>query len=82
MGGINMTIEERAREEYPYITPSDGYECHAYNAAAKDGFIEGAKWMQSELIEKAVEWFKNQKEEIGISWYDDFEVRFRKAMEE
>ena len=20
------TIEERAREEYPYITPSDGYE--------------------------------------------------------
>lgn len=77
-----MTIEEKARKEYPYITPSDGYECHDYNEAAKDGFIEGAKWMQSELIEKAVEWFKNQKEEIGISWYDDFEIRFRKAMEE
>ena len=76
------TIEEKAREEYPYITPSDGYECHDYNEAAKDGFIEGANWMQSELIEKALEWFKNQKEEIGISWYDDFEVRFRKAMEE
>ena len=76
------TIEEKAREEYPYITPSDGYECHDYNEAAKDGFIEGAKWMQSELIEKAFEWFKNQKEEIGISWFDDFEIRFRKAMEE
>jgi len=73
-----MTIEEKAREEYPYITPSDGYECHDYNEAAKDGFIEGAKWM----LEKAAEWFKNQKEEIGISWYDDFEIRFRKEMEE
>lgn len=57
-----MTIEEKAREEYPYITPSDGYECHDYNEAA--------------------EWLKNQKEEIGISWHDDFEIRFRKDMEE
>lgn len=48
----------------------------------EDAFIDGAQWMKSELIEKAVEWFKNQKEEIGISWYDDFEIRFRKAMEE
>ena len=72
------TIEERAREEYPYITPSDGYECHAYNEAAKDGFIAGANWM----LEKALEWFKNQKEEIGISWIEDYEIRFRKAMEE
>lgn len=73
-----MTIEERAREEYPYITPSDGYECHDYNEAAKDGFIEGAKWM----LEKALEWFKHQKEEIGISWFEDYEIRFRQAMEE
>lgn len=73
-----MTIEEKAREEYPYITPSDGYECHDYNEAAKDGFIEGAKWM----LEKAAEWLKNQKKEIGISWHDDFEIRFRKDMEE
>lgn len=48
----------------------------------EDAFIDGAQWMQSELIEKAVEWFKHQKEEIGISWYDDFEIRFRKAMED
>lgn len=73
-----MTIEEKAREEYPYITPSDGYECHDYNEAAKDGFIEGAKWM----VEKALEWFKHQKEEIGISWFEDYEIRFRKAMKE
>ena len=48
----------------------------------EDAFIDVTQWMQSELIEKAVEWFKHQKEEIGISWYDDFEIRFRKAMEE
>ncbi len=48
----------------------------------EDAFIDGAQWMQSELIEKAVEWFRHQKEEIGISWFDDFEIRFRKAMEE
>ena len=48
----------------------------------EDAFIDGAHWMQSELIEKAVEWFKHQKEEIGISWFDDYEIRFRKVMEE
>lgn len=34
-----------------------------------DSFIAGAKWM----IDKAAAWFRNQKEEIGISWYDDYE---------
>ena len=34
------------------------------------------------MIEKAVEWFRNQKEEIGISWFNDYETRLRKAMEE
>ena len=33
----------------------------------EDAFIDGAQWMQSELIEKALEWFKHQKEDIGIS---------------
>ena len=42
------------------------------------GFEKGAEWM----MEKAVEWFRHQKEEIGISWFDDYEIRFRKAMEE
>ena len=71
------TIEERAREEYPYITPSDGYECHAYNEAAKDGFIKGAKWM----LEKASDW-------IGDSVvFDKFgrpvdAENFRKTLEE
>ena len=70
------TIEEKAREEYPYITPSDGYECHAYNEAAKDGFIEGAKWM----LEKASDWIGDSVvfDKFGRSINIE---NFRKAME-
>lgn len=63
------TIEEKAKE---FASEFSSQRSLIY------GFEKGAEWM----IEKAVEWFKNQKEEIGISWYDDFEIRFRKAMEE
>lgn len=82
-----MSIDEKAREEYPYITPSDGYECHDYNEAAKDGFIEGAKWM----FEKTVKWLKenaqNYYEDSSMHdncWYDDEQMieDFQKAMEE
>ena len=71
-----MSIEEKA-EEYrsnTFGTP--------FSNDIEMAFSEGAQWMQSELIEKAVEWFKHQKEEIGISWFDDYEIRFRKAMKE
>lgn len=71
-----MTIEEKAKE---YRSDTFGTP---FGNDIEMAFSEGAQWMQSELIEKAVEWFKHQKEEIGISWFDDFEIRFRKAMEE
>lgn len=71
------TIEERARKEYPYITPSDGYECHAYNEAAKDGFIEGAKWM----FEKAADWIGDNVVFDKFGRPVDTE-EFRKALEE
>lgn len=44
----------------------------------KYGFEAGEKLM----IEKAIEWFKSQKENIGISSFDEFEIKFRKVMEE
>ena len=71
-----MSIEEKA-EEYR----SDTFGTPFRNDI-KMVFSEGAQWMQSELIEKALEWFKHQKEEIGISWFEDYEIRFRKAMKE
>ena len=44
----------------------------------KYGFEAGEKLM----IEKVIEWFKSQKENIEISLFDEFEIKFRKAMEE
>ena len=72
-----MTIKEKAKEYESNIGSQDYVPTEI-----KEAFIAGSEWMQSELIEKAVEWFKHQKEEIGISWFDDYEIRFRKAMKE
>lgn len=85
-----MTIEEKAKEYVrKEIIPKLGNTIilspiisAAIMMQSESSFTTGAEWMQSELIEKAVEWFKHQKEEMGISWLDDFEIRFRKAMEE
>ena len=67
-----MSIEEKA-EEYRSDTFGTPFRNDIEMA-----FSEGAQWM----LEKAIEWFKHQKEEIGISWFDDYEIRLRKAMEE
>ena len=34
------------------------------------------------FIERAIDWFRHQKEEIGISWFEDYAIRFREAMED
>ena len=52
------------------------------NGKGMPAYSDAIEWARKEVIEKAIEWFKHQKEEIGISWFDDFEIRFRKAMEE
>lgn len=69
-----MTIEEKANTSSPF----EPHEWQEGYGLYESGFVSGAKWM----IDKASEWFKNQKEEIGISWFEDYEIRFRKAMEE
>ena len=66
-------IEEKAIEYESNIGSQD-----YVSIEIEEAFKAGANWM----IEKALEWFKHQKEEIGISWFDDYEIRFRKAMEE
>ena len=71
-----MSIEEKAKE---YRSDTFGTP---FKNDIKMAFSEGAQWMQSELIEKALKWFKHQKENIEISSFDDYEIRFRKAMEE
>ena len=76
-----MTIEEGAKKYNENNITCSQVIITAIMIGTKhdhDAFIAGAKWM----IDKAAEWFKNQKEEIGISWFEDYEIRFRKAMEE
>ena len=53
-----MSIEEKA-EKYR----SDTFGTPFRNDI-EIAFIEGAQWMQSKLIEKAIEWFKRQNEEM------------------
>lgn len=76
-----MTIEEKAKDfSENNITCSQDI-LQVIKMGSKhdhDAFIAGAKWM----IDKAAAWLRNQKEEIGISWVEDYEIRFRKAMEE
>ena len=67
------TIEERAKEYESNIGSQDYVPTEI-----EEAFKAGADWM----LEKALEWFKHQKEEIGTSLFEDFEIRFRKVMEE
>lgn len=72
-----MTIEEKAKDYAGYnILHSADIITSMQMAKARDNFKAGAEWM----IDKAVEWVKHQKEEIRISWFDDYEIRFREAM--
>lgn len=69
-------IEQAAMQVGGVHPDWDALECF------RIGYKEGAKWADRTMIDKAVEWFRHQKEEIGLSWFDDYEARFRKAMEE
>lgn len=82
MRGIIMKISAKAKDYRNERSIFFGVYRDVDESDLEDAFIDGAQWMKSELIEKAVEWFKRQKEEIGISWFEDYENRFRKAMEE
>lgn len=57
----------------------------------QDGFIEGAKWADKTMIEKAIDWLEDidyvmqyQYSEDGCTFFnkDKFIKDFRKAMEE
>ena len=52
------------------------------NEEKRSCFKAGAQWADKTMIDKTVEWLKEQKEIIGISFEEDFIIRFREAMEE
>ena len=51
-------------------------------AERRIGVIEGAEWADKTMIEKALNWLKEQKEMVGVSFQDEFYERFKQAMEE
>lgn len=85
-----MSIDEKARDYKDDKSIFFGVYRDVDVDDIEDAFIDGAQWMQSELIEKAVEWFTKYLGEIGYpdDWLRDSKVqqsgmeRFRKAMEE
>lgn len=87
MGGIIMTIEEKAKEFAGYNNPQGIVTTTAKMIGKHDGFKAGAEWM----IEKAVKWLnenaQNYYEDASMHdncWYDDEQMieDFQKAMEE
>lgn len=70
-----MTREEEI------IQASNAYSEYEYNRTDyENGFINGAKWADKTMIDKACEWLIEQKEMIGISFQEDFIERFKMAM--
>ena len=64
------TIATEAQRRYP--------EDHS---TEREVFIEAAEWAVQKNIEDSIRWFRLQKEEIGLSWREDFEIRYREAMQ-
>lgn len=73
-----MTREEEIKQQaFVY------YEtCSDEDILKSKGFIDGAKWADKTMIDKACKWIVQQEEMIGISFEDDFIERFKEAMEE
>ena len=67
---------EEATEKYAsrYANSKYGYD------KIGDAFKAGANWQKEKIIEKAVEWLKEQNEMIGISFQEDFMERFKNYM--
>ena len=76
-------IKKEAKNKYPYIKGLPQTLAH------QEIFIEGAKWADKTMIDKACEWIKNNKHlykvlsfgSLSTDW-DKFIREFRKAMEE
>lgn len=82
-----MTIEEKAKNKYPYVNSSDYPETCSYNKTSRNGFIRGAEW----ILEKAIKWLEDNTPNYyhnasqADNYYFDntkFLKDFKKAMEE
>lgn len=80
-----MTREEQIEKEAHRVS---------YNSDEYGSFIQGAEWADETMIEKAIKWIKENIDLVAmdtvsarsgyheIVMMNDFEQKFRKAMEE
>lgn len=61
---------------------------HPFIDIAKESFIEGAKWADKTMIDKACEWLKQNAKNYVVTCYDEGELNdedllndFKEAME-
>lgn len=87
MGGISMTIGEKASEYAEKSFPSDDISNSGKHDVAFHSYSAGANWM----IDKAVKWLKENAQNYykdssmhDNCWYNDEQMieDFQKAMEE
>lgn len=78
-------IESEAQKRYPDCKEQNfgtgDYEYPEDHSIEREVFIEAAEWAIQKNIEDSIRWFRLQKEEIGLSWREDFEIRYREAMQ-
>lgn len=84
-----MTREEEIRKQaFKYGEPE--YLLQTPNILGTQGFIQGAKWADKTMIDKACEWLEQHSEDYNMydAWSGDYVsfksliIDFRKAMEE
>lgn len=77
-------ITDEAQKRYPDCKErgigTGDYEYPEDHSIERKVFIEAAEWAIQKNIEDSIRWFRLQQEEIGLSWREDFEIRYREAM--
>lgn len=82
-----MSIEEKAKKEYPYVNSTDYPETCNYNKTSRNSFIRGAGWM----LEKTIKWLEDNVQnyyhnasQADNCYFDDEEFLedFKKIMKE
>lgn len=78
-----MTREEQIEQQKFVFYES----CSDEDVAKSKGFVDGAKWADKTMIEKACKWLKDNIEnyyylEDCVEYFDEMIEDFRKSMEE
>lgn len=80
----SRTIAAEAQRRYPdcgeHGRGTGDYEYPEDHSIEREVFMEAAEWAIQKNIEDSIRWFRLQQEEIGLSWREDFEIRYREAM--